>query len=438
MKASDNLKIISSVLVCLVLFAVFYVKSVSAGPYLNSAHGSSSYGVKRSAADYESPAIDPNYIKGLCAHCHEQHASIDGFEPYPVPGPDNYTLFYSNYVNQTDGFCFQCHTSSSSHQATAFNNYNYSYRAGGDTSLTCPNNILSAFSFINESGAPVSNCSSSTGSSHKLTDIQTFITAAAQSSWGFTANSNPCSACHNPHSAQRDPHTSGSRGYPVSRPSLHNSKDNNSWGLWGDSAAELMNNYTASYQAPYRSGSTTLYEPDGSTTTNGSNLTDYVTFCTDCHNSTNTIYSTTLGRNLYQFNWSAEKHGGGAATNDASVTDIIAPYQEAQLGNYVLACTDCHEPHGSPNRYLIRKMVNGGATTVTVITTPDNTRDWNSLCTKCHNDSTSISNSHHILGMGCTTCHTPDPADFPNCLDCHYHGSTAIYGSPYNGGEHLF
>ncbi len=442
LKASDNLRILLQALVFLALFAVFYVKSVDAGPYLNSAHGSSSYGVKRSAADYNPPASDPNYTKGLCGHCHEQHNSIDGTEPAPVPGPENYTLFYDNYVSQTDDFCFQCHTSAGSHQATAFNNYNYSYKAGGDTAITCPVSILSAFSFINETGSPVSNCSSTVGSSHKLTDIKTFITGK----WGFTADSNPCAACHNPHSAQRDPHTSGSRGWPVSLPSLHNSKDNNAWGLWGDVAAERMNNYTLSYQSPYRYNSTVIYEPDGSATQDGSNLTDYVTFCTDCHNTTNTIYSTTLGRNLRTIDWNNEKHGKGNA--DVSLCGD-APYPSGASGlGKVLSCTDCHEPHGSPNVFLTREEVNGGALAGSI--GAFSTTNWQYLCDKCHNDDLEIDGgcqadhyyiTHHS-NQGCNTdrpytpnmcgtCHSSGGGtgctsswNKKVCTDCHYHGSS--------------
>jgi hypothetical protein len=408
--------VLPALLFCLTL----YPCSANSGPYLDSAHGSASYGVNRTSIS------STGYSKGHCAHCHEQHASIGGSEPDPTGGPDKYTLFYPNYNSQTNSFCLTCHTDVSPYQTGGLVNRSYSYRAGGWTSDTL-NDINEAFSII------------SPGTSHDLDDIKTFITGK----WNYTSDSNPCNACHNPHMANGDPanspnstKSSGTRGWPASRPSQH-SKDNNAWGLWGDDAGEKMNDYTTGFQAPYRYNSTTAYEPDGSSMQNGSNLTDYVTLCTDCHNNTNTIYSTTLGRNLYKFNWNVEKHGGGSATND-SFTDVIAPYQEANLGTYVLSCTDCHEPHGSSNRFLIRKGINGGTatTTVTIITTPDNTREWKSLCSKCHGSS--VFDAHHPSGLNCNTCHKPRPSDFPNCIDCHYHGNTAIDGSPYNGGEHLF
>lgn len=408
------------ILLAWILCMTLYPSNTNSGPYLNSAHGSASYGVNRTGIS------STGYSKGHCAHCHEQHASIGGSEPDPTGGPDKYALFYTNYNSQTDSLCLTCHTDIGSFQTGGLVNRSYSYRAGAWTSDIL-NDVKEAFSYI------------SPGTSHDLDDIKTFITGK----WNYTSDSNPCNACHNPHMANGDPadspnstKNSGTRGWPVSRPSQHN-KDNNAWGLWGDDAGEKMNDYTSGFQAPYRYNSTTAYEPDGSSTQNGSNLTDYVSLCTDCHNNTNIIYSTSLGRNLYKFSWNVEKHGSGSATND-SFTDVTEPYQEANLGTYVLSCTDCHEPHGSSNRFLVRKGINGetATTTVTIIATPDNTREWKSLCSKCHGSS--VEAAHHLTGLNCSTCHGMRGTDFRNCLDCHYHGNTAIDGSPYNGGEHLF
>jgi hypothetical protein len=365
------------------------------GPYTNSAHGSTSYGVKRSATGF--PA---DYTKGNCAHCHEQHASIGGVQPDPkagTPVPDKYLLFDPNHTSQTVSFCFDCHLGTTGgYQTGGLVNRSYSYRAGGWTSDTL-DDILQAFTY----GPPTNT----TSSSHKLDDIKTFITGK----WGYTANSNPCVACHNPHVAQGDPAnlpnsaktTSTTRGWPVTLPSKHGSLVAAEI-LWGDGSGEKMSDYATTgytYQAPYRFGNTTEYEPDGSTTiTNGSNLTDYVTFCTDCHHYSSTPVSTRLGNtNLRDIDWSAtgdyhgKKNGGGGKK---------APYTAAT--NYVLACTDCHEPHGSPNYcYLIRKEVNGGTTDFS-----GNTRaGWDSLCVKCHSSHLS---SHHGSNL---------------CSGCHYHNN---------------
>jgi len=424
------------VLLVLAIFTILLCVGESyAGLYLNSAHGNSTYGVDRSASGF--PA---DYPDGHCAHCHEQHASIGGSEPAPTGGPSKYSLFDDNYVSQTDGICFECHKDVASYQTGgSIVNRSYSYRAGGWTSDTV-NDILESFSFTYTAGVP-------SDSSHGLDNIKTFINSK---SWGYTTNSNPCNACHNPHAAQGDPanagssaKTAGTRGYPVSRPSQH-STDNNSWGLWGDGSGEKMSDYTTGYQAPYRYNSTTLYEPVGATTpTDGSNLTDYATFCIDCHNNSNVINSTALGRNLYTFNWSNEKHGGGTASD--ACADIFLPYLTGTCGTYTLACTDCHEPHGSPNIFLIRKVVNGGVVTVDEVdgNGPEGklNKAWVYLCQNCHDGLLSDSyHTHPQILPGDSVCSSAschyDVDEFRPCTECHYHGNNLIDSNPY--GEQLF
>ncbi len=416
-----------------------------AGTYTDSAHGSSSAGVKRSATQLA------DYSTGNCAHCHEQHGSIAGLEPSPVNNAASpYALFAPvNQDSQTENFCFKCHGSLDTQQSGGgVDNRSYSYRAGGWTT------------------DPISDIAESfdSTSAHNLGDISTFINGR----WGYNNTSNPCVACHNPHAAQGDPlgdslsaKTSDSRGYPLSRPSEHTSTP---WGLWGDGTGEKMSDYasTLHYQSPFRYNSNTVYEPDGSsdsTTTDGRNLTDMVSFCTDCHNDSNTIWSSDTNtakqlispRNLLTFNWSTEKHGRGIAGNDPPV-DLISPYTDAGIGQYVLACTDCHEPHGSPNNFLIRQVVNKAEVTI-----PGGAGDWASLCITCHKEGP-MHAAHHsaetkaALGnIGCTdACHESvwDPninayvMQNQDCSKCHYHGSTQYFdGTTYqtfNGGEPLF
>ena len=422
----------SRILIISVVFlvsAVFlYTGPADAGSYLNSAHGDSTYGAKRSATGFPT-----DYPTGLCAHCHEQHASIGGSEPAPAGGPDKYLLFNTSNVSQTVNVCFNCHTDTGSYQAGgSLLNRCYSFRAGGWT-LDTLDDILEAFSFT------------SPGASHHLDDISTFIDGR----WGYTSDSNPCAACHNPHSAQGDPPNApnsaksiSTRGWPVSRPSLH-SRDNDAWGLWGDDLGERMSDYVGGllYQAPYRYGSTTTFEPDGSTTQDGSNLTDFVSFCTDCHNATNTIYSTTLGGTLELIDWvttggesGGDKHGKNYATGGI---DIKPPFLPTNYRQYVLSCTDCHEPHGSPNDYLIRREVNGSVLAGTV---GSGTKDFGYLCRQCHVDDTNYSGRpnfweyvHHIspdhpyTPNRCRSCHGSggNPPPPIRCSICHYHGSSA-------------
>jgi hypothetical protein len=382
-----------SILMCgmSIICWILYPDRANSGPYLDSAHGNTLYGVNRSSLSTF------GYSKGNCAHCHEQHASIGGSEPAPTGGPDKYALFYTNHVSQTDNFCYKCHTDSSSLQAGGLVNRSYSYRAGGWTADTL-NDILEAFRY----GPPTST----TSSSHRLDDIKTFINGK----WGYTANySNPCAACHNPHRAKGDPanspntaKSSTTRGWPVSRPSDH--VDKYVWDTWGDDTGEKMRDYVGAltYQAPYRFGSTAAYEPDGSATTDGSNLTDYVTFCLDCHGQSPTPYSTRLGRYLYLINWETSSINSmhGKYLGDESDNTKKPPYyvSSGKAVNHVLSCTDCHEPHGSPNYgFLIRREVNGGIASVTANTKSD----WANFCTNCH--------YKDHAATSCIACHNHGP-----------------------------
>lgn len=408
------------------VFAALSISPVFAGTYLNSAHGNSSYGVKRSASGFPT-----DYPDGHCAHCHELHASHDGFEPAPISGsPSNYALFYNTFVSQTDGFCFQCHTDVSSYQTGgSLVNRSYSYRAGGWTADSV-NDILEAFSF------------SSPGTSHNLDDISTFLsTNPGASTWEYTSDSNPCGACHNPHAAKGDPanspntaKSSGTRGWsPVSRPSQHDADDNNAWELWGDGSGEKMSDKApSSYQAPYRySGAPNYYEPDGSTTTDGSNLTDFVTLCKDCHDSSNTISSTTLGRDLYKIDWTnGDMHGGSAARDSTYNKGVLKlPYDDVSSTNYVLSCLDCHEPHGSPNAFLLRAEVNGVVISNPISASDNSNGAWAEFCGACH-DITATDNGGPC---GENTYHGAPPAwPAKACYDCHKHNAYICTGGNWS------
>ena len=404
--------------------------------YTDTAHGDRSYGVNRAGT---------GYLKGDCTHCH------DTFDQSTCGVID--LMFFAPYGpgSQTDNFCFECHKGAGSiqDQDPALTNYNYSRMASGDISIERPSNILEAFSFINEDGDSVSNCGSDYGTAHKLTDIKNFINLIDNMPWGYTADSNPCTACHIPHLAQRDAHTEGNRGWLVALPSGHASTP--TWQLWGDDQGERMDQYTT-YQAPNAASG---YEPDGSTTQDGSNLTDYVTFCTDCHDDSNTIYSTVLGRDLYTIDWSTEKHGAGVAGDCCD--DILPPYQEDQCGNYILSCTDCHEPHGAPNIFLIREKVNNGDVTVLTGTgvgpQGKNSKEWVYLCAKCHGRVLGDSYHTHPTYLppnteGCDhePCHDMHQGPiFKPCGNCHFHGNSMIRDirdgdvfDEYEYGEPLF
>jgi hypothetical protein len=425
LKKRNNMKVY---LLCLII--LFSSSVAQAGSYSLSAHGDNSVGVERSALS----AL--GYVTGNCAHCHEQHASIGGDEPDPTGGPDNYLLFNTNYTAQDTAFCFDCHQDGwGSYQDSTSRRTNYSYSYWfGNSGITCPDSILEAFSFINESGSPVSNCGSNYGSSHKLTDILNFITGQ----WGYTNDSNPCCGCHNPHAAKVPPSTTTASS-PISLPSAHANK--NTWGIYSDTMSDYITTHGGTYQPPNKVG--------GGTELDATKLPDYITFCQDCH-STLTGYGLTHS----PIDWSSggDKHGQKSA--DGSI-DIDSPYSST-LGK-VLSCLDCHEPHGAPNVTLIREEVNGAVLTGTISTlTPvDCTAVYSAgnkylgyLCNRCHkDDADAISGTannwcyvHHqssdafytggmcgschqsVSGGGGGTCNRSVSAIDCNC--CHYHGST--------------
>ncbi len=428
-----------------------------AGSYLQSAHGSSTTGVSR-------PVMKTaGYSQGNCANCHEQHASVGGTEPAPVNGAAPYMLFAGNFdtsatggpYSESDDFCFYCHDTSTASVIQPVANYDYSKVFGG--AGTSVDSIVAAFNQT---------------SYHNLYDIQKFAigsTAPTFFSW-FTNYSNPCNACHNPHKARRN--WSAPKNVTlsvISRPSAH-------FSLWGTTAAQTMGGvYGTQYEPPYSSSG--FREPaTSSAATGGANTPDYVALCTDCHNSTNTIYSTTLGRNLIKIDWNSattgDQHGRYPYFSNGTRT-VKSPYSQTSGTNYVLSCLNCHEPHGSTNITLLRRRVNGGDLAVVgAITTPlpnplspastgnNNNRELGYLCMRCHQQDsgtgTSTSNPpkwenvhHHVTGrpyrqvMGCS-CHggggggggmggggmgSRPPIE---CDKCHFHGATDAWVGNYS------
>jgi hypothetical protein len=368
---------------CSMLLALCFIlpnKAHSALYYTSSAHGSSSDGVNRTATE------DFGYWKGNCAHCHEQHASIGGSEPAPdsLAGPDNYLLFMDLWVDpiQSKLFCYGCHIESNSYQSGGYiNNYSYSYRAGGDdTPPLCPDSVYESFQFVDDDCVRQSNCGSSKGSSHMLKDIRDYITGSII--WNFPGTNtyvNPCSGCHNPHRAQRE--------WAVSRPSQH-STNNSAWGLWGDEDGEKMSDYTAGYQPPNK-------HVGGGTERDADTQPDYVTFCLDCHGAIQNKCSTTVAA----VNWNTSQHGKGVAAGEGTVCapgcSLKPPYNDALRGTYVLCCTDCHEPHGSSNEWLLRTTVNG----VSGLQIAES-EQWFNWCSACHDL------TNHVMATPAAHCGT--------------------------------
>ncbi|MFH1146583.1 MAG: hypothetical protein V1736_02605 [Pseudomonadota bacterium] len=386
------------------------------GPYTCSAHGNSAYGVKRVATGFPS-----EYATGNCAHCHEQHASIDGIEPYPMSGvPSSFALFSPNFnlnkrtgpYDQSDNYCFYCHCSSGSVQnGGSIVNFSYSRTFGGYTGAA-PNSILAAFNG---------------GSYHNLYDIRSFAKARFPSF--FKETSNPCAGCHNPHLVQRNMIPACPPPTALSLPGEHDK-------LYGNT--KTMKDYAdsrgATYRPPYMYQASAVFEPANSPMEIGPTRTpDYNTFCMDCHNTTNVIYSTTLGRNLRYIDWgpNGDTHGTRPRNRNLDGSDariscddqglcgpfgsILPPYNSSpsdEVGNpnYVLSCLDCHEPHGAVlEAYLLRKEVNNHV----ILTASGPASCGPGPGDFCQRDF-------------CMSCHTHFHCGGPlGCFGCHNHGSIA-------------
>ena len=371
--------------------------------HADSAHGNESYGVNRSSAEYEI---------GDCAHCHDTFNDT-------TCGENQFMLFVPLYTSQSNNVCLWCHIEPESQfqqQIDMPQQWPLARKFGGATPIACPDNIRNAFMFIDEAGNPRSDhCYVSTGSAHHLPTVRSFLQNIAPDEWGFgniLDNINPCEACHNPHKAQRHNYPVDSKGTsPISLPSTHGG----TWDVYGAKTTERMDRYSSAYyQAPYCWESISTYEPCGQTysgPSDGSNMPDIAWLCYTCHNpepefdcqivsdQRNTFTGSYLSIYIRNPNYVTSPHG----LLDPPSSDSQSrkpPYNVNR--NYILACTDCHEPHGSRNRMLIRRQVNGGdiADVVTFTDWRDRSH-WISLCQRCHTKDFNT----HAAGSNCYMCH---------------------------------
>jgi hypothetical protein len=360
--------------------------------YADSAHGDSSIGVDRSGAGY---AI------GDCAQCH------DTFD-LAICGVNDLMLFGSE--NNQD-LCFKCHDGTTNVQYSAFNNNSYSMTFGGGS--VGFSNVKAAF-----------NADASGGSSHNLTSLLNWA-VTNHPEWGFTSASNPCSICHDSHLAKRNWFYPQDPTYTaIRRPSLHASDPANQW---GDDTDERMSANWSAYQAPnYQGGN---YEPGGTTSTDGSAHPDYASLCLDCHVEIDVGVRTgidwendTVKVPRYPNQW-GPIHGEFARDFSPTLGYLNPPWSNT---DYVLSCLDCHEPHGSSNKYMLRTTVNAVSSLTYDRNDNNSVRAW---CEACH---TIYSDDPESCSPG-GQCHVgyPSPVHFnysPYCIDCHNHAPAIICG----------
>ncbi|GBE34706.1 doubled CXXCH motif [bacterium BMS3Bbin06] len=129
--------------------------------------------------------------------------------------------------------------------------------------------------------------------------------------------------------------------------------------------------------------------------------------CLTCHDTQ--VYSSTEGRNLDVINWTVVQHGTVAAsgTSRGDLENPYLAYSNGYSNNLVLACTDCHTPHGSGNIFLIRDTINSQSVSVTTA------GYWYGICDACHKINSGMRHPAYPNGscsgmMGChgTRLHT--------------------------------
>ncbi len=276
---------------------VFMTTTALAGTYAISSHGTS---IRRTVINAK------GYVDGNCAHCHEQHASIDGAEPAPVGGaPDEYLGF-----DDEQNLCYGCHGSGG---------------AGTATDNDIDNDISAGATGSHHDAASYSG---------KHTDKETPADISS------LANKHvECTDCHNPHMARSITRTQGTNNIAATSP------------LYG--ATGIVPTFGGEWSTSYAASFT--------------QATKEYQICFKCHSGANTNVTSWggAGANAWtdvglEFNTSNSSYHPVAGP----ISDTL---NNGQLFNGwspgdTMYCSDCHElgtgtnnagPHGSATKWML-------------------------------------------------------------------------------------
>jgi predicted CxxxxCH...CXXCH cytochrome family protein len=173
-------------------------------------------------------------------------------------------------------------------------------------------------------------------------------------------------------------------------------------------------------------GNASQYQPSGNP---GAKLA-----CETCHDPDSRHFSNKLGdSNRLRGDANALCENCHIAGNGASVkvsTHGNLDYSTRKQGKFEVACTECHNPHGTANLFMVNQQIGGNDIRFTALTgagsfdeSNPSASNKNDLCATCHRNTahnrvTNVesSNPHHE-GEECTRCHPHDPDGKPTTVD---------------------
>lgn len=347
-----------------------------AGDYRNSSHGSATAGVDRSTIDTKFSG----FSKGNCAHCHEQHASLEGTEPNPAGG----AVPYATFAHEQD-LCLTCHD--------------------GNPAMT---NIQADIIKANKHSGTLSD------TAHRFGETLAQLSATKHVE---------CVDCHNPHTAQKTRHTAGTNTIATNSLLRGVSGATPTWttGNWSAPSNYTLQTATKEYEICFKCHS--------SANTNWSNW-----------GGTGAGAWTNVALEFSPYN----RSGHPIVTGLNSYTNSLAPRAlvAAQLtspwntnpGTQTMYCSDCHAsdstvagPHGSATKWILAgtnkawpytAAASNGTSSGTLRTLSNSTSSSGStnglFCLNCHpNPTASSSNQVHRTGdhsnYQCVACHIRVP-----------------------------
>jgi len=293
--------------------------------YTSTLHGTSA---NRSAVE----ATFPYTTNGLCAHCHDQHASIAGAEPTlpSAQGPSYYSLFQDNYGSATNDLCYACHdTFTISGMTLEYGRYGiYQGSTKYNSSIHSTSASMDWSPDSSPPGPPF-------GPNSTLTDPGN------------------CHNCHNPHGYDdgsglvphmlfaRDSQTSDSPAYEMGCEACH---DGSQGGAFKDVQAQLNKTYAHP---------THTYNDRHTLPENGTSFETRHAECVDCHNPHTVLSGTHTAQtdgnavsNALKYVWGVEPIWPSRWTKPVTFTERKpSTYNDGAQYEYQI-CFKCHSNYG--------------------------------------------------------------------------------------------